>query len=237
MSTLSFVKRRAIFYASAFLLSFHAGTTAEVGRQSPPELIECTKEGIADCYTGYDNVFQRRELQMNAEGQFNEEAYRRACSALDETSSCYVGFTRCPESMRSNFTRREEGYRMFRTFVCNTEALKAAISIKNCTDPEKIRTCIVERHGNLNRTDARFEEILCRWLEGERDCYKNGLSSVCPWSLEEIKASVARSLNTLELLHDCRSTYGTGAIASTSTDGGRGDAVTHGDSESHVPGK
>ncbi|XP_077523693.1 uncharacterized protein LOC144134721 [Amblyomma americanum] len=235
MPAQSFVGMRTVFCAVAFVLNFHAIITAG----EAPQLTECTKEGIYDCYTGYDNVFQRPELQRNDEGQFNEEAYREACSGFTETSSCYAGFTHCPESMRSNFTRREGGYRAFRALVCDTEALKVAISAKNCTDPIKMRACMSEHHGNLSGSHARFEEILCRWLKAERVCYDASWTSECPWSLEFTKTFVTRTLDSADVLHDCESMYPQDAesIRNNVAAGGGSDAPTHGHFGGSVAGK
>ncbi|KAK8780344.1 hypothetical protein V5799_018316 [Amblyomma americanum] len=114
----------ALAFTATFVLRFHGVFASENNIEDHPQLTECTERGVARCYMAYSMVFHRPQLQWNDTAEFNEQAFGEACRAFNETSHCYEGFTRCPASMRSNFTRREEGYRALRAFVCDTQAFK-----------------------------------------------------------------------------------------------------------------
>lgn len=197
----------AIACTATLLLSFHGVVASENYTEEYPQLTECTQRGISLCYTQYAAVFYWPILPRNKEGEFNEEAYRLACRFFNETSNCYEGFTRCPESMRSNFTRREKGYRAYRALVCNTEVFKGAITARNCTDPAKLRACFANETGDLITADMEYEESHCLSSPTARVCYEPSWIASCPMPLPSTLEVVKKVLDATEWMHDCKRMY------------------------------
>ncbi|KAK8773350.1 hypothetical protein V5799_012117, partial [Amblyomma americanum] len=156
-------------------------------------------------------MFYTQELPKNAEGKFGEYTNNKICRAFKKRSSCYAGFVRCPESMRRNFTRREEGYRAFRSVVCDKEAYEGAITTIVCSDVDKMQACLQEQHGHLNASNAEYEQIVCGYNQAQSVCYKKSWISSCGMSFESARAVVTTLMEAADLLHDCERRTGAAA--------------------------
>ncbi|XP_077521050.1 uncharacterized protein LOC144132481 isoform X2 [Amblyomma americanum] len=152
----------------------------------------------------------------------------RNARAFNETSHCYEGFTRCPASMRSNFTRREEGYRALRAFVCDTQAFKAAMMGRNCTDSAKMNECMKEDLDAFTSRNIEFREYGCRLIYAERKCFEMSWIPSCPMPLNTTMAIVTKTEDILQSLQDCKSMYSEEGTSngSNATTGNRSKSVT-----------
>ncbi|XP_070385415.1 uncharacterized protein [Dermacentor albipictus] len=132
------------------------------------ELKDCSRYEIHYCYRQYTRLLFWTKLQQKNEGHFDVEAYRKACSELTETSNCYAGLTRCSQTMRANFTRRENGYRALRALVCDTPTLQGFVMARNCTNVENFKACAAEYKELFNATydDHYSPELPCRIWTG-----------------------------------------------------------------------
>ncbi|KAK8775871.1 hypothetical protein V5799_030784, partial [Amblyomma americanum] len=171
-----------------------------------PELTECTQKEITRCYTEYVEIFYSYAPQHGSENTLSEDAYTKVCSAFNETSSCYAGFDRCPDSVKANFTRREEGYRALRALACDKEAYKGVTTVRLCPDPRKMRECMEEEHGEFE-FDRDYEKLFCRYGPTQKMCFEKTLNSSCPLSVESRQTAITKIMAAAELIHDCERMY------------------------------
>ncbi|XP_070385414.1 uncharacterized protein [Dermacentor albipictus] len=170
------------------------------------ELKDCSRYEIHYCYRQYTRLLFWTKLQQKNEGHFDVEAYRKACSELTETSNCYAGLTRCSQTMRANFTRRENGYRALRALVCDTPTLQGFVMARNCTNVENFKACAAEYKELFNATydDHYSPELPCSINRMEKACCEKGLNSACAVSLERRKKIYSRTLDIFAELYDCQ---------------------------------
>ncbi|XP_077521051.1 uncharacterized protein LOC144132482 isoform X1 [Amblyomma americanum] len=124
--------------------------------------------------------------------------------------------------MRSNFTRREEGYKALRALVCDTEKLKGGFTARNCSDLTKLGECVSKQIDGFDPKGDDPVERICGNLPAQEVCYNESWISSCPMSLPSAVAVVKDILDAIELIHDCKSMYGHEGTTSET----RSDAVS-----------
>uniref|UniRef100_A0A023G5Y5 Putative secreted protein n=1 Tax=Amblyomma triste TaxID=251400 RepID=A0A023G5Y5_AMBTT len=197
---------RTAAFTAAVMLSFCAVSAFQDEEGGTTELTECTQQEIARCYTQYVRNFYSYSPPYGSDITLSEDTYNEVCRGFNETSSCYAGFDRCPDSMKANFTRREEGYRALRALACDREAYQDALKVRYCVDPRKMGECIVEEHGEYE-LDRNFEKFFCAYSPTQKACYDRAWNASCTLPLEARRTAVTRIMTTGELIHDCERMY------------------------------
>ncbi|XP_077521052.1 uncharacterized protein LOC144132482 isoform X2 [Amblyomma americanum] len=90
--------------------------------------------------------------------------------------------------MRSNFTRREEGYKALRALVCDTEKLKGGFTARNCSDLTKLGECVSKQIDGFDPKGDDPVERICGMYGHEGTTSETRSDAV---SLNNLAAEVA----------------------------------------------
>ncbi|KAL1477855.1 hypothetical protein MTO96_035417, partial [Rhipicephalus appendiculatus] len=77
-----------------------------------PQPHECYADSVSQCYRQYHGVLWG-EMGGN---------HDRVCKNVTAKFPCHQRIASCPEPVRTNFSRQEEGYEALRNFVCDRKA-------------------------------------------------------------------------------------------------------------------
>ncbi|KAL1474861.1 hypothetical protein MTO96_037706 [Rhipicephalus appendiculatus] len=177
-----------LFFALALLLE--ATSASEEG----PQPHECNADLLSMCYRQYHAV-----LWGDVGGN-----YDRVCRNVTAKIRCHQKMASCPESVRTNFSRQEEGYEALRNFVCDRKAFEDYRTASRCQDLGKSLNC-EERNGP---SPKEYEEdpanFGCKLIRSTMMCFDEAFKSNCEMDKKTAKAAFMKGLNILLALEGCR---------------------------------
>uniref|UniRef100_A0A224Y8L2 24 kDa family member n=1 Tax=Rhipicephalus zambeziensis TaxID=60191 RepID=A0A224Y8L2_9ACAR len=177
------------------LASFLLGVCHPALSQQRPQPHECYAESVSSCYRMYRRVLVG---DMGA-------SYDRVCKNVTAKYRCHQKIASCPEPVRTNFSRQEEGYEALRNFVCDRQSLDDYRTASQCQDFGKLQDC-QERNGagpKENREDP--DNFGCRLGRSTMICFDELFKSDCEMDKKTAKAAFMKGENILLALEGCSS--------------------------------
>lgn len=168
------------------------GLSQPVSSQQRPQQ-ECYPDSVSQCYRSYHDVLW---------GQ-SDANYDRTCKNVTARYRCHQKIASCPEPVRTNFSRQEEGYEALRELVCDRKAFEAYRTAARCLDIDKIRDC-EERNGvtpEENRRDP--DHFGCKLIGSSTGCFDEAFVSNCKMDEKSAKAAFMKGQNVLLALEGC----------------------------------
>ncbi|KAH7975867.1 uncharacterized protein LOC119372085 isoform X2 [Rhipicephalus sanguineus] len=184
-------KLSVVVILATFLLCF----SRPVLSQQRPQPHECYADSVSQCYRMYHGTLW---------GDFNGNS-DRLCKNVTTKLRCHQKLASCPEPVRTNFSRQEEGYEALRNFVCNRKAFEDYRTAARCRDHRNHQAC-EERHGagpeENERDPANFG---CKLIRSSMLCFDELFRSDCEMDKKTAKAAFMKGENILLALEGCSS--------------------------------
>ncbi|XP_075729972.1 uncharacterized protein LOC142771894 isoform X2 [Rhipicephalus microplus] len=160
-----------------------------------PKPHECYAESLSQCYRQYHGVLWE-DMGSN---------YDRICKNVTAKFPCHQKIASCPEPVRMNFSRQEEGYEALRMFVCDRKDFGDYRTASRCRDFGKSQNC-EERHGvgpkENKRDPANFG---CKLIRSTMACFDELFSSDCEMDKKSAQAAFMKGETILLALEGCSS--------------------------------
>ncbi|XP_077497275.1 uncharacterized protein LOC144107915 isoform X2 [Amblyomma americanum] len=165
---------------------------------------ECEERSVRLCYDSYHHYLLAPRAEENPVK--SDQEIEKQCREIKNKSSCHQRLARCPEEVRTNFSRQERGYEAIRDLFCDQKTARDYYTSLSCRDGAKLIPCH-EKH----KEDFASEyatNIGCGLAKAALACYESSFSSNCPLSLQSAKSAHSRSENALLQLYGCDGSAG-----------------------------
>ncbi|KAH6922933.1 hypothetical protein HPB50_020272 [Hyalomma asiaticum] len=168
------------------------GLSQLVSSQQRPQQ-DCYPDSVSQCYRMYYEVLW---------GQFDGN-YDRICRNVSARYRCHQKIASCPEPVRTNFSRQEEGYEALRDLVCDRKAFEAYRTAARCRDMDKVRDC-EEQNGATPEENRRDPDHFgCKLFGSTAVCFDESFLSNCKMDEKSAKAAFMKGQNVLLALEGC----------------------------------
>uniref|UniRef100_A0A224Y8P0 24 kDa family member n=1 Tax=Rhipicephalus zambeziensis TaxID=60191 RepID=A0A224Y8P0_9ACAR len=179
----------------ALLATFLIGFGHPALSQQRPQPHECYAGWVSPCYRQYHAVL----------GEEMGGSYDRVCKNVTAKYRCHQKIASCPEPVRTNFSRQEEGYEALRSFVCDRKAFEDYRAASRCRDFRRLKDCEDRNGPSPKEHEEDPANTGCKLIRSAMICFDELFMSDCEMDKKTAKAAFMKGENILLALEGCSS--------------------------------